>query len=389
MAALKQQGCTAIRPMSIILDVGRAAYGDGVEFGARMYARLRFPDWHIARKSATDENTYDRTQPDGMIVQIASRNGSPLLRSQPCPVVNVVACDGPLDVPTVIPDDVRIGRMAGDHLVSQGLKHFGYYAQPLDFSARQRGEGYSEAVRAAGYEVVEYHIFAQRQNASQLAHWLLTLPRPAGVYTATDIQAHEVIGAALRSGIRVPHDLAVIGTGDDTAICETSVVPISSIAIDAEQVGHQAAALLDKLMRGNSVPTTPIRLAPLCVVDRDSTSLASSQDPMVAHAVVLLHKRHSEPLTVEWLAAACGVSTRTLYRRFERIMGRGPMEELRRIRIERAKQLLWETNKKIIDVALATGFAGAPQFSSLFRQTTGTSPTAFRNMHRPACDQTA
>ena len=75
------------------------------------------------------------------------------------------------------------------------------------------------------------------------------------------------------------------------------------------------------------------------------------------------------------LARSAGMSLRQLERRFRRHLGRGMQEHYRSLRLDRARLLLRESAMPVLDVALATGFASASQFSRAYRRAFGESPT--------------
>ena len=78
------------------------------------------------------------------------------------------------------------------------------------------------------------------------------------------------------------------------------------------------------------------------------------------------------------LARSAGMSLRQLERRFRRHLGRGMQEHYRRLRLDRARLLLRESAMPILEVALATGFASASQFSRAYRRAFGETPTETR-----------
>ena len=83
-----------------------------------------------------------------------------------------------------------------------------------------------------------------------LAEWLQELPKPVGVFAAHDLRCLCVLDACRRIGILVPEEVAVIGVDNDETLCNVADPPLSSIKIDFEQIGYEAAALLDLLMKG-------------------------------------------------------------------------------------------------------------------------------------------
>ncbi|MEC3916067.1 helix-turn-helix transcriptional regulator [Nocardia sp. CDC160] len=107
----------------------------------------------------------------------------------------------------------------------------------------------------------------------------------------------------------------------------------------------------------------------------------ATAEALTMRRVVEFLRRHcADPnLTVDGIAAGCGVSRRTLYRVLEQFED-GPATLLRRMRIERACQLLTaRPDLPITAVAHASGFATERQFYRAFRLERGTTPAAYRS----------
>ncbi len=361
-------------PRPVVFQLAGGAYAQGVYVGARNYARSRRTTWRLVPRPLGFEDHMAR----GIIGQFVDLEAMPCCQPMRCPAVNVADNHNRFDIPTVISDNLAIGRMAAEYLISQGYRHFGIYAASDTWYAGQRRVGFETTARQSACKTCMLQISMGSTLSDFLRARLQDRLRPIAVFACNDVDALEVVNAALHLGLRVPEDVAVLGVDDDVALCETSSVPISSVAVNAELVGYEAAALLDRLLQGEPAPTEPIEIPPLRVVVRESTDVGSAGDPIVARALRLIADAMDESLTVDRLADALDISRRTLEQRFRRVLGRGPAEELRRQRIERAKILLQETTRTVLDVALRSGFAGAPQFSSAFRQATGMSPSAFR-----------
>ena len=85
-----------------------------------------------------------------------------------------------------------------------------------------------------------------------------------------------------------------------------------------------------------------------------------------------------EKWTLEKMAKQCGIRRTQLNKVFQKLTGGTPMEYLFRLRLERAKTLLRETDIKIVDIALECGYASSQYFSNTFKEATGTSPSNYR-----------
>src|SRR5262249_38070309 len=122
---------------------------------------------------------------------------------------------------------------------------------------------------------------------------------------------------------------------------------LSSIVTPAEAVGYQAAALLDRILQGGSPPPQPILLPSHRLVVRQSSDLLSVADPYVAAALRFIRARCHVPLRVAEVSQEVPVSQRTLETRFRHLVGRSLGEEIRRVHLQRAKELLATTSLSI------------------------------------------
>src|SRR5205814_4430296 len=82
----------------------------------------------------------------------------------------------------------------------------------------------------------------------RLCDWLCALPKPVGVMACNDERGLQVLDACRRARLAVPDEVAVIGVDNDQPMCELSIPPLTSIDVNAETVGYEASALLDRMM---------------------------------------------------------------------------------------------------------------------------------------------
>ena len=110
-------------------------------------------------------------------------------------------------------------------------------------------------------------------------------------------------------------------------------------------------------------------------------------DPPARHllrAKDLADARYSEPLDVDDLAAAAGLSRAHFSREFRRAFGESPHGYLLTRRLERAAALLRTTDHSVLDICLSVGLRSLGSFTTSFTRTFGMSPTAYRAAHPPA-----
>jgi len=211
-----------------------------------------------------------------------------------------------------------------------------------------------------------------------LAAWLLDLPKPAGVMVASDQLGPQLLEACRRAGIEVPYELAVVGVDNDETLCEVCNPPLSSVNAGHQVLGYQAAALLDRLMKGGRAPSEPLYVQPQGVVTRKSTDVLATADRQVAAALRFIREYACQGLTAVDVVAHVPVSRSVLQRRFRKELGRSIQEEIVHTRLKRARQLLAETDLPLIEVAERTGFKHQEYLGAIFKAKTGTTPAQYR-----------
>jgi AraC-like DNA-binding protein len=97
--------------------------------------------------------------------------------------------------------------------------------------------------------------------------------------------------------------------------------------------------------------------------------------------------RYFEPLDVDDLAGAAGLSRAHFSREFRRAFGESPHAYLLTRRLERAAALLRNTDRSVADICLSVGLQSIGSFTTSFTRTFGVSPTAYRARFPPAAEQ--
>jgi transcriptional regulator GlxA family with amidase domain len=104
--------------------------------------------------------------------------------------------------------------------------------------------------------------------------------------------------------------------------------------------------------------------------------------PKLLAAIAAMEANLEAPLSQAALARRVGLSRRQLERLFRRYFKHTPASHYLGLRLERARQILQQTNRPVIDVALACGFVSASHFSKCFRARFATTPRALRELGR-------
>ena len=289
------------------------------------------------------------------------------------PIVNVSALEtGHPRVHTVTVDNPAVGRMAADHLLERGFHSFAWIRFPAIRAANIRGTAFQEVVSPRG--AVREHSWS---TPEEMARFLKDLPSLTGIFCPTDTLARYVVTSLIQLNRPVPEEFAVIGVDDDPIHNALSPVPLSSIDIRPREIGRIAAETLHDLLRGRKRPKT-VLVSPGGVIARRSSDLYAINDPAVSAVLrrirdlVAGHARTADVLRPE------DGARRTLERKFRTLLGRSIEEEIRRQRMELAREMLLDTRLSVEEVADRCGYANAPHFSRSFKTAHGISPSAYR-----------
>jgi LacI family transcriptional regulator len=297
-------------------------------------------------------------------------------------------------VPKFRPDNVAIGHLGAEHFLERGFHHFGYTGFSNNLWARERRDGFVEALRLAGRqaEVLEVEWpgnltpFWDESQTNVLADWLRGLPRPVAIMACNDLRALQVISAAHAAHLLVPEEVAVLGANNDAVRCDLSYPPLSSVAVNPFQTGFIAAECLSGLMDGNKTEHVDERIEPVGVITRHSTDVLAINDKNVAAALAYIREHACQGTTVDAVLRHASASRSQLEKKFRRYLGRSPQSEIRRVQVARIKQLLVDTDFPLKKIADVTGFEHVEYLSVVFKRFTGEAPGGYRKKRQSVID---
>jgi len=323
---------------------------------------------------------------DGVIVRFSNRLQVDQVRGRRVPTVNVDNLfEGLPGVCNVVTDDEHRAQLAFNHLRDRGFEKFAYFAPPNPRYSPKRGETFINIVRAAGLECHEYKPgyrigrkigWAEQQR--RVSRWLSLLPRPIAIFTVDAQRGRQLAEICHMSGVRVPDQVAILAGDTDDLMCEVCTPPLSSIALAGRRIGYEAAALLDRMMQGEPPPKQTVKIPPHGVISRQSTDILAIDDDTVVRALRFIQQRAFQDIVVKDILHEVPVSRRSLEIQFRRYLGRSPAEEIRRVRLEKGRELLARTDMSIGEIASSCGFANGTRFGVAFRKRFGKTPLAYR-----------
>ena len=211
-----------------------------------------------------------------------------------------------------------------------------------------------------------------------LAAWLRALPKPVGILCPQYGGGGYLIRCCHALGLRVPEDVAVVGS-DDTDLCLASEPTLTSILLSTETVGFEALRVLADLMAGKQPPAGTLRLTSAALHIRESTGRRRPEICDIAGALECIRGNACRGITVgEVFARTQRVSLVTFHRRFQEVVGRSPAEAIRERKLEEARRLLASTELPLERVSQLCGFSSGRVLARVFRLVEGVNPRDYR-----------
>ena len=331
---------------------------------------------------------------DGIILRDVDQLDEVLDMGIPAVVIGHKRTEVP-NLVNVVTDSSAIGKIGAEHLLNCGFKHFAYcgYGSTVSSNTEQvfstwsnlRGEAFEWHIRKAGFEVCEYTILSTstntwREESEKMAAWLQSLPKPVGLLACNDDCGRQVIEACKLANLAVPDDVGILGADNDEVVCGLSEPPMSSVAINFERAGYEAALVLFRLLHGKRSVPLKITVPATHVVARRSTDVMAVADPHVTKALQFIRDHAREHVMISQVSAAAALSRRALEIKFRREMSCSIHEHIRRVRTDQIVRWLVETDLPVGQIAENLGFADVQHFARYFCASKQMSPLAFRRV---------
>ena len=275
-------------------------------------------------------------------------------------------------------DDDAIARISMELLIRRGFANFAYVGFALE---PQHSNARHEAIRRIAEE--NGYFFASTDDADDIARlsdWLKGLPLPCGVITYYDMRARDVLDACRLARLDVPGQIAIIGSDNDTGLCEATQPTITSVHPDFEGGAYEGVAEFDKIIRKNRLPKRTITMTYGIrdIVERASTVDLHGGRLLVSMATAFIRLNAMRPIKVGDVASHCRVSLRLLELRFNAILNHGVRDEIENVRLANVKQMLRETGLSIKEIGYRCGFPSPAGLCTVFKRKFGKSPQAWR-----------
>jgi LacI family transcriptional regulator len=323
---------------------------------------------------------------DGIVGQLYNKEIEKIVRAK-IPVIAQDFKERFTEIPNITGAYHEAGELGADYFLKKGFTNFAFYGFNDIVWSRERAEGFEERLRMRGHKV---HYFEHKKarstelwyyKPSSLSRWLKSLPKPIGLMTCDDNQGQHITEACRHVGIRIPEEVAVLGVDNDEMICDLSDPPLSSIALDVEKGGYDAAKLLDHMIKHGTAEYYDIIVKPMQVITRHSTDIYATNDDHIASSLKYIHQNIDKNLHVDEVVKQVPLSRRALEKRFLEITGYPIYKYIFNLRIEKFTQKLLDTDMSVFEIALDMGLNDSKNIARQFRQAKGCSPSVYRNKY--------
>ena len=375
--------------IAVLVDTS-SGWGRRVIRGIANYG-LKHGSWQLS----VDEigiNEAMHLKPDwqghGIIARVSDKRLLNELVASGKPVVNVsgIQLNG-RQLPSVTTDYNKVAQLAVQHFAERGFRHLGYYGLGNYSYVKRHTEAFVNCAKMQNLPCQVLHKKLNKSTRSreaerkELKSWLENLPKPIGILSWGTRLSHDILNVCSESGIAVPEEIAVLAGDYDDLLCDVCDPPLSGVVTPAEQIGHEAARMLDMLLKGK-VPEETTMIEPTGIHIQRSTDTQVIADPVLAKALQYIHEHMHRPIQVGDVAEAVNVSRRSLERRFEVALGYSPSRKIQKAHLERAQKLLKETDMSMTDIAAASGYGSAEYMICIFKKATGLTPLKYRTWLR-------
>jgi len=283
-------------------------------------------------------------------------------------------------------DYIGTGEMAAKFFIKRRYRNFAFYGNKGVVWSRERAEGFRREVEKSGgnyYYFESENLSGEEWGTSyiELDEWLLSLPKPVGLFACDDSFALRVSQICTINNIRIPEEISLLGVDNDELICHLSDPPISSIVTDVEKGGYEAGRLIDRMISGEIKEPFNIIIQPTRFELRKSTEKYDIENEYISQVVNFIEDNFTTDIDIEGLTGLVPLSRRNLEVKFKEEMGTSIYQFILSCRIDYFANLLLTTDRTLFDLALESGFNDCKNISRIFKRIKGCTPVEYRRKY--------
>ena len=373
----------------LLLETSRA-FGRQLISGVVRYSRLNSP-WLFYKEPIDLKSSIPNLtgwKPDGIIMRDTLITKE-LLKLKIPTIFAPHGSEYPRNIPVIITDSSSIAKMASDHFIEKGFKNLAFCGYDSFEWSEQRKSYFNRFNNEAGFRTYNY-VSSKRfrpndweKEQQHVCRWIKDLPKPIGIFACNDDRGLQILDVCKLINLKVPEDVAVIGVDNDLMVCEFGYPPLSSIALNIESAGFEAAKLLDKMMSsGNKMKGRKIIATSNIIVQRQSSDILAVNDKEVAQAIQFIKNNVKNKIRIKDMLRTAGIGRRALEKRFRNTIHRTIYHEIQQVRIESILKLLIETDLPISQITSLYNFTDVEHISRFFKKEKGMSLREYRKIHK-------
>lgn len=384
MGRLKGRKCSPVhRPIIGLCGQYVMQFDRDVVAGFITYATTQ-TDWHVS-VSSLGTSLPLRQDCAGYLV----RGGAATAELPPAVLARAVLVSG-VDTPPcprAWVDDDALGRLAANHLLRLSPRTLVSVTSTITRTLAARHVAFVREVRARGRNPLTVDLnrhasmpFREEVERGEIIAGLERMPLPLAIACSDPTLAFRTMEALHERGLSIPAEAAIMACEEDAVIATACRPPLTTIDCAGRRVGYAAAALLHRLLAGDTTvgPSTPQIVAPGNVIRRASTEVERANTPAARVALAFMRQNMRKRMSVADIARHIGVPRRTMERLFRQEIGCAPAAELLSMRLDRARELLVQTPSTVTEIAAQCGFGSLGNFVARFRDRHRCTPTEFR-----------
>ncbi|MDQ8195802.1 XylR family transcriptional regulator [Coraliomargarita sp. SDUM461004] len=324
-------------------------------------------------------------QGDGIIARVVDASVAKLLIETGLPTVDVLGNVPDCGFPLVKTNNDTIGSIVAEHFIQNGFHHFGLIGLGKENWSLEREAAFFKSANEISTTPHSLHLKSTDSEIVHISHslaairdWLPKLPKPIGVLVTSDQFAPLLFQAAHELELRIPEDISIVGVDNDAPYCDLCRPALSSVDPNHEEVGYQAARLLEGLLTGAVTHPQNITVRPHMIHLRRSSSFLAVNDPQLSKAMEFIRIKACKGISVDEIAQHCGLSRSVLQRRFRSQINRSVGDCILNEKLTRAKELIYAGNLSMNHIAELSGLNSQEYMSQVFRKHLHQSPKEFK-----------
>ena len=351
-------------------------------------------EWELSLFSP-DDVVRGAAKADGYIARGIDAATTAALKAMGKPVVSIYSNNFETGFSTVDSDHAAAGRLAAEHFLDHRFTNFafcGYEGTPFSdwrrdaFTQRLAQNNFScnhyptpkNALSTFSMNLMKGEWFRMGSDYRQMLAWVRHLPKPVAVFCSNDLRAYQLACTCRNAGIKVPHEVAILGVDNDLIVCSFSSPMLSSVDTDVFSIGRTAAESLARMLESPGAEPSHIVVPPKGVVVRPSSEVYPLNPPWLSEALVFISRNIGKNLNSADVARHLGMSHTPIDKAFRSVLRTSVQKEIVRARLEMSARLLITTKLPVGEVARRAGFTRTEYFCSCFRNKFGVKPSEYR-----------